>query len=905
MESVSRTYNPKEHEERLYAWWESQGFFRPETQERLGQTRPGLEPFVIAMPPPNVTGALHLGHAIMDAVEDFLIRYRRMQGYPTLWIPGTDHAGIATQSVVEKHLEESGISRSAMGRDAFVDEVWSWKEEYHGRISGQQRRMGIACDWERERFTLDPGLARAVLTSFVQLYREGLIYRGTYLVNWSPKLQTAISDLEVEYEEEEGLLYFFQYRLRDSDDYIPVATTRPETILGDTAVAVHPEDERYRHFIGQRVEVPLMGRSVPVIAEAEVDREFGTGALKVTPGHDHADYEIGRRHGLPSISIMDEHAILNEEAGAFQGLSREEGRRQVWAAMQERGLTLCTESHTVRVPRSQRSGEIVEPMLSTQWFVRMRDMAQAAAEAVRTGRIEIIPQRFESVYFHWLDNIRDWCISRQLWWGHRIPVWYGPDEAMFCAENEEEAHRMAARHYGESVALRQDPDVLDTWYSSSLWPFSTLGWPDETPDMRRFYPNTVMETGYDILFFWVARMIMMGLKFTGEIPFHTIYLHGLVRDADGRKMSKSLNNVIDPLDLIQEFGADPLRLSLLTGITPGNDMKLNRQRIESNRNFSNKMWNALRFLLPHLQRTTLSLRTDDDPFATVYALPDQDELSLPDRWILSRLSHAVSETTRLIESWQFGEAGSRLYDFLWHEMCDWYLEAAKISLNGEDEPARRRTTMVLAHTLETGVRLLHPFMPFLTEAIWQHLPGLTAPIRTLMLARWPEPAGSAEGAERDFGLLQRIVRTVRNARSEHRIDPGLRLTARIETRDQGALLEANRAILCALARLDPERLTISSEVDAADDSLVLAVERLKIHLPWSGFVDVEAELTRLRKELAKISAHAERARNLLANEQFLAKAPEAVINRERAGYARLQNEVAQVQSRMEQLESRT
>ncbi len=834
-QTVSRTYNPQEHEETLYAWWEQQGFFRPETQEALGQSDPDKEPYVISMPPPNVTGVLHLGHAIMDALEDFLIRYKRMQGYPTLWVPGTDHAGIATQSVVEQQLEDAGSSRLALGREAFVAEVWDWKDEYHHRISGQQRRMGISCDWDRERFTMDPGLSHAVRTSFVQLYAEGLIYRGTYLVNWSPKLHTAISDLEVEYEEASGTLYTFKYPLQASDAYIPVATTRPETILGDTAVAVHPEDERYRQFIGQQVRVPLLDRVIPVIGDPAVDRDFGTGALKVTPGHDHTDYEIGQRHQLPILSILDENACLNAEAGPYQGLTREEGRRQVWADMADRDLTLDTQPHTVRVPRSQRSGEIIEPMISTQWFLRMQAMAATAIQAVHTGRIEIIPRQFESVYYHWLENIRDWCISRQLWWGHRIPVWYGPDEHMFCAMNEQEAQAQAQAHYGTPTALTQDPDVLDTWYSSGLWPFSTLGWPACTDDLRRFYPTTVLETGYDILFFWVAKMIMMGLKLTGDIPFRTVYLHGLVRDEHGRKMSKSLGNIVDPLDVIRDYGSDTLRFTLLTGTTPGNDLKLNKQRLESNRNFANKLWNAFRFLSVHMERAELPRTAPDNPFATTYQVPATEHLGIADRWVLARLHQVTEEVTRLIDNWQIGEAGTQLYNFLWHELCDWYLEAAKISLHDTAPQVRNRTVMVLACTLEQSLRLLHPFMPFLTEAIWQQLPALPQSVRSIMLGHWPQPPAAPAQATTDFSLVQQIVRAIRNIRAEYRIEPAQRITAWLQAPRDLGMLESNQTLLCALARLDNEHLRIAAHIPDTAQCVTATVETVTVYIPTRQF----------------------------------------------------------------------
>ncbi|RME61089.1 MAG: valine--tRNA ligase, partial [Caldilineae bacterium] len=603
---MPKTYNPREWEEPLYTWWEESGFFHPEQQMESGLADPEADAFVISMPPPNVTGALHLGHAITSSIEDMLIRYNRMSGRPTLWVPGTDHAGIATQNVVERKLAEQGLTRHDLGRERFVQEVWAWKDEYHARISQQQRRMGISCDWQRERFTLDDGLSDAVLEAFIRLYEEGLIYRGNYLVNWCPRCQSAISDLEVEHEEVEGKMYTFRYPLKEGG-FVEVSTTRPETILGDTAVAVHPEDERYTHLVGQTALVPMLNREIPIIADEHVDPEFGTGALKVTPGHDPNDYEIGQRHDLPFINIMNEDGTLNLEAGPYAGLERFEAREKLWADMREAGLVVGEKPHMHQVGHCQRCHTVVEPLLSTQWFVKMEPLAKPAIEAVRNGDIQIIPERFARVYFHWMENIRDWCISRQLWWGHRIPIWYGPDGHQFAARDESHALEQAIEHYGEPVELTQDPDVLDTWFSSGLWPFSTLGWPRQTEDLERYYPTTVLETGYDILFFWVARMIVMGLKFTGDVPFHYVYLHGLVRDELGRKMSKSLGNALDPLDLIYEYGADALRFTLLTGGTPGNDMKLSVTRIEANRNFANKIWNAARFVLMNLDADAMAL----------------------------------------------------------------------------------------------------------------------------------------------------------------------------------------------------------------------------------------------------------------------------------------------------------
>ncbi|MFN2195216.1 MAG: valine--tRNA ligase, partial [Anaerolineales bacterium] len=591
--NLPKAYDFKETEARIYDWWQQNGYFKPHNDPNLQDFDPDIKPFVISIPPPNVTGELHLGHAMFVSMEDLMIRYHRMRGFSTLWVPGTDHAGIATQLQIEKMLRAEGTSREAIGREAFLKRTWEWKERYGGIITRQIRRLGASCDWDRERFTLDEGLSQAVREAFVRYYEQGLIYRGPRLINWSPGLRTAVSDLEVEYSEEPGFLYYFKYMLEDSDEFIPVATTRPETILGDTAVAVHPEDPRYQRFVGHSVVVPILGRKIPVIADEYVDREFGTGALKITPGHDPNDYAIGERHNLEIISVLDEAAHINQNGGPYAGLDRFDCRRALWADMAAAGLTIKEDPYTISVPRSQRGGEIIEPMISTQWFVRMESLAAAALQAVRAGRITIIPDRFTKVYYNWLENIQDWCISRQLWWGHRIPVWYCDD----CGEVTVARIDPSECAHCHSTQIHQDPDVLDTWFSSALWPFSTLGWPQVTPDLQYFYPTSIMETGYDILFFWVARMIMAGLEFTGEIPFHTVYLHGLIRDEIGRKMSKTYGNVIDPLIVMDDLGTDALRFTLLVGSTPGNDMNLSIKKVEANRNFANKVWNAGRFVI--------------------------------------------------------------------------------------------------------------------------------------------------------------------------------------------------------------------------------------------------------------------------------------------------------------------
>jgi len=887
---LPKTYDFRSVEERLYEWWETSGYFKP----RPSSSKP---PFVISIPPANVTGELHLGHAMFVSVEDLMIRYHRMKGHPALWVPGTDHAGIATQLQVEKALRQEGLAREQVGRDAFEKRVWAWKEKYGGIITHQLRRLGASCDWDRERFTLDEGLSRAVREAFVRLYERGLIYRGTYLINWSPGLRTAVSDLEVEYSEEQATLYYFRYPMKGSDQCIPVATTRPESILGDSAVAVHPEDDRYRHLIGGTCLVPVLNREIPVIADDYVDREFGTGALKVTPGHDPADYEIGQRHGLQIINVLNPDATMNENAGPYTGLDRYECRERIWKDMQAAGLTIKTEPYTMQIPRSQRGGEVVEPMVSTQWFVRMKPLAGPALEAVRDGRVRIIPERFAKVYANWLENIRDWCISRQLWWGHRIPAWYCADCSQLTVTREDPDR---CTHCG-STRLERDPDVLDTWFSSGLWPFSTLGWPEDTPDLRTFYPTTMMETGYDILFFWVARMIMMGLEFTGTLPFRTVYLHGLIRDEHGRKMSKTLGNFIDPLDVIREFGTDALRFTLLTSSTPGNDINLSLQRVEANRNFANKLWNASRLVLSAIGRAPASPGHPPDP-------------TLADRWILARLAALCRDVARLFESYQYGEAGRQIYEFFWGEFADWYLEVAKLQLDeGPDRAWLTARTMV--HVLDTSLRLLHPFTPFVTEELWGHLksacqahPAEFGPEggweMALIVAAWPEAVEEAPGeaeALRDFALVMDLVRGIRNIRSERSVEPSRRIEAILSAGNRKPLFESQRQAIAALARLDPDRMRIHASLKTRpQDAVPLVAGGIEAYLPLSGMVDIDAERSRMTKELGEVEAQVQRLEGLLAG-PFAERAPAEVVAKERARLEGMQQSRLKLEAQLKSL----
>ena len=909
--TMPKTYDFHATEQRIYEWWEKSGFFMPANDPSQPGFDPDRKPFVISIPPPNVTGELHLGHAMFVSMEDLMIRYQRMKGVPTLWVPGTDHAGIATQLQVEKALAREGTSREEVGREEFLRRAWAWKEKYGGIITRQIRRLGASCDWERERFTLDAGLSRAVREAFVRLYEKGLIYRGPRLINWSPGLKTAVSDLEVEYSEEPGKLYYFKYMLADgSGEYIPVATTRPETILGDTAVAVHPEDPRYQKYTGKEVLVPILNRRIPVIADDYVDREFGTGALKITPGHDPNDYAIGQRHGLPIISVLDEAAQVNAHGGPYAGQDRFEARKNLWEDMRAAGLVVQEEPYTLNVPRSQRGGEIIEPMISTQWFVRIRPLAEPALDAVRSGRIRIVPEHFTRVYYNWLENIEDWCISRQLWWGHRIPVWFCDQCGKETAAREEPDR---CPHCGSSE-IRQDQDVLDTWFSSGLWPFSTLGWPENTPDLKYFYPTAVMETGYDILFFWVARMIMFGLEFTGEEPFHTVYLHGLIRDEHGKKMSKSYGNVIDPLTVMDELGTDALRFTLLVGSTPGHDLNLSIKKVEANRNFANKIWNASRFVVSALQGGAEKFGEQAPGLAADGAFSlSREDLSLADTWIWARLQTLIRDVERLFANYQYGEAGRQIYDFFWSEFADWYVEIAKLQL---DEGGQRaaRTAEMLARVLDGCLRLLHPFTPFITEELWGILRQavLASPLsglaqswpEALIIAPWPEAQPQEKWkveSVADFNLVQEIVRAIRNLRSEKNVKPGRRIPAILTGGDRSAMLQAQAGTIANLSFLDPAQLEIHPSLAGKPEGhIALVVGPAEVYLPLAGLVDPAEERARLEKDLAEVQSQIQRLETLLGG-PFAQKAPPPVVQKEREKLTGFQETAEKLKGQLETL----
>jgi valyl-tRNA synthetase len=892
---MTKAYDFKSTEQRLYDWWEKQGYFKPTNDPNNPNHDPTKKPFVIAIPPPNVTGELHLGHPLFVSMEDLMIRYHRMLGEPTLWIPGSDHAGIATQLQVEKDiLRTEEKTREEIGREEFVKRTWAWKEKYGGIIYNQIKRMGASCDWDRTRFTLDEGLSKAVREAFVRLYDKGLIYRGPRMINWSPGLKTAVSDLEVEYSEEPGILYFFKYMLADdSGDYIPVATTRPETILADTAVAVHPHDPRYMQFIGRKVIVPILGREVPVIADEYVDREFGTGALKITPGHDPNDYAIGQRFNLPILSMLDESAHVTSTGGPYEGMDRFACRKKIWADMTLAGLVIKEQPYTLNVPRTQRGGEIVEPMISTQWFVKIKPMAEAGIEAVRNGSITIVPERFTKVYYNWLENIQDWCISRQLWWGHRIPVWYCQDCGEMVVSRVDPTE--CTKCHGSK--LEQDPDVLDTWFSSGLWPFSTLGWPEETPDYKYFYPTSILETGYDILFFWVARMIMDGIEFTGKPPFHTVYLHGIIRDEHGVKMSKTKGNVIDPLGIMDEMGTDALRFTLLVGSAPGNDMSLSAKKVEANRNFINKIWNVGRFVISTLPNAPEKAKS-----------PAQ--WTLADQWIQTRHQQLVRDVNRLFDVHQYGEAGRQIYEFFWSEFADWYLEIAKLQM-AEGGDRAYYTAQTLMTILDTSLRLLHPFVPFITEELWGNLkatckyhPSNFAPKSgwrdALMISEWPESTpetGDEEDLLQNFILVMEIVRAIRNFRTEKNVKPGTKLEARISAGEKTSILSQQAGTIAALAHLDKEKISIVTHSEKSENQPGMVISGVEIFLTLEEVINKEEERQRLEAELKEVLGQVERLQTLLGS-SFAERAPAAVVEKEKQKLAAFQDTAAKLKQQL-------
>ncbi len=865
-EKLSKAYDPREVEARWYPIWEKGGYFRAED-------RSPKPPFSMAIPPPNITGSLHMGHALSYTIEDIVTRFERMRGKNALWLPGTDHAGIATQMVVERELRKEGIERRAIGREAFVQKVWEWRERCGSRIHEQFRAMGFSVDWSRERFTLDPGLSRAVRHVFVALHAKGLIYRAQRLINWCPRCQTALSDLEVEHEERAGKLWHIAYAVEGSDRSLVVATTRPETLLGDSAVAIHPDDPRYAGLAGRRAIVPLVDRPVPIVADPIlVSMEFGTGAVKVTPAHDFADFETGLRHQLERIVVLDENARMSSAAGPYAGLDRFEARERVVADLAAKGLLVKVEEHRLAVGVCQRCATVVEPFLSWQWFVKTKPLAAPAIEAVEEGRIRFFPESWKATYFHWMHNIQDWCISRQLWWGHQIPAWYcGCGEIVVAEQEPDRCPRCG------TGGLRRDPDVLDTWFSSALWPFSTLGWPDRTAALETFYPTTLMETGSDILFFWVARMIMMGLEFTGEVPFRDVYLHSLVRDENGEKMSKTKGNVIDPLELTREQGADALRFTLASQSGQGRDLRLSVERVAGFRAFCNKVWNASRFSLMNLEDFPADGREGSAPKG-----------GLPERWIRARLAQTAAEVTAALEAYRFPDAASAIYQFIWHELCDWYIELAKIPLQGGDPAARRAAQRTLVDVLDGALRLLHPFMPFITEEIWQLLPHRRGEPPSIMVSAYPAADGELdEAALREMDLVQRAVEGLRRVRGESNVPPGKRIPAIVRAKEASVResLRAAEPFIRPLAQLS--ELTVTAPGERLRRAAVALLPELELVVPLEGLVDFAEEERRLEKEIGKAEGDRSGLERKLSNPSFLERAPAEIVAKDRARVAEL------------------
>ncbi len=857
-ESLAKTYDPAQVEERLYEKWIEKGYFHAEVDS-------SKKPYTIVIPPPNITGQLHMGHALDETMQDILIRWRRMQGFSTLWLPGTDHASIATEAKIVEAMAKEGLTKDQIGREEFLKRAWEWKRVYGGRIVEQLKKLGSSCDWDRERFTMDEGLSEAVKEVFIRLYEKGLIYRGDRIINWCPNCKTSISDAEVEYDEKEGHFWHIKYPVKGSNEFVTVATTRPETMLGDTAVAVNPEDERYSELIGKTVILPLMDREIPVIADPYVDKDFGTGVVKITPAHDPNDFEVGLRHNLPQIKVMNDDATMNEAAGKYAGMDRYEARKQIISDLDRLDLLAKIEGHKHNVGACYRCNTVIEPIMSRQWFVKMKPLAEPAIEVVKNGTVKFVPDRFSKIYFNWMENIQDWCISRQLWWGHRIPAYY-------CQEC---GNMMVSREQPDtcpdcgSSRIEQDPDTLDTWFSSALWPFSTLGWPEQTEDLRYFYPTSVLVTGYDIIFFWVARMIFSGLEHTGRAPFEYVFIHGIVRDSQGRKMSKSLGNGIDPLEVIEQYGTDALRFALTIGNSPGNDLRYSTEKVESSRNFANKIWNATRFVLMNFD--------ENIDFSKV----DKSKFTMADKWILSRVNTLVKEVTENLEHFELGIALHKLYEFIWEEFCDWYIELVKPSLFDREDSTRLETQWVLNFVLSTAMKLLHPYMPFITEEIYMNLINDD---ESIMISKWPEydEALCFSEDEKNMDLIMNAIKAVRNIRTEMNVPPSrkTKLIFVAEQKEGSFLLSGTKFFL---------RLAGASEIEVRADkagiphsAVTAVIPGAEIFIPLEDLVDIQKEIERLEKEKENLEKELERVNGKLSNESFLAKAPAKIVEEERA-----------------------
>ncbi|HIE5423199.1 TPA: valine--tRNA ligase [Clostridium botulinum] len=854
---MAKTYDPKEFEERLYKNWEEKSYFTPEVDENK-------KPYTIVLPPPNITGKLHLGHALDDTLQDILMRTKRMQGYSTLWLPGQDHASIATEVKVENELLKEGIVKKEIGREAFLEKVWEWTDEYRNKIRNQIKKLGCSLDFTRERFTMDEQLDKAVKHFFVKLYNEGLIYQGNRITNWCPKCKTALSDAEIEYSEHEGHFWHVKYPVVGSDEYLEIATTRPETMLGDTAVAVNPKDERYAHLVGKTLMLPLVNREIPIVADDYVDMEFGTGAVKITPAHDPNDYQVGKRHNLPEINVMFDDGRINYKETRYHEMDRYEARKAIVEDLKNEGFLVKIKEHNHNVSCHDRCNTVIEPIISKQWFVKMEELAKPAIDVVKNKKVKFVPERFDKTYFNWMENIQDWCISRQLWWGHRIPVWYCKDcgEVIVVTEEPKKCPKC------NSEKLQQDNDVLDTWFSSALWPFSTLGWPDKTPDLKYFYPNNTLVTGYDIIFFWVARMVFSGLYCMDDIPFDTVLIHGIVRDSEGKKMSKSLGNGVDPIEVIDEYGADALRFTLVTGNAPGNDIRYYPERVEAARNFANKIWNASRFVLMNLDKDLMDKYKDNKNY------------TIADKWILSRLNTVVKEVTENIEKFELGIASQKIYDFIWGEFCDWYIELVKPVLYGEDEQSKGIAFNVLHKVLETSLQLLHPIMPFITEEIYTHL---YTEYESIVISKWPEydEILKDEKSEKNMEYIIEAIKSIRNVRTEMNVPPSRKAKLMIYLTEK----EAERSF--KEGEVYFQKLASASEVsflenkETSDKNVSVVTRGAEIFIPLLELVDIEKELERLNKEKEKLEKEIDRVEKKLANEKFVSKAPESVVNEER------------------------
>lgn len=877
--NLEKTYNPKEIEPKLYEKWCENKYFHAEVDR-------SRKPFTTVMPPPNITGKLHMGHAFDNTLQDILIRYKRMQGYNALWIPGTDHAAIATEVKVTEQLKAEGIDKKELGREKFLERTWQWKDEYAGTIEGQLKKLGVSCDWDRERFTMDEGCSKAVEEVFIKLYEEGYIYKGSRIVNWCPVCKTALSDAEVDHEEQAGHFWHIKYPIVGTDRFLEIATTRPETMLGDTAIAVHPDDERYKDIVGKNVLLPLVNREIPIVADYYVDKEFGTGAVKITPAHDPNDFEVGKRHNLPEINIMNDDATINERGGKYAGMERYEARKAIVSDLEEQGFLVKVEDHSHNVGTHERCGTTVEPLVKQQWFVRMEELAKPAIEAISNGDLKLIPERMNKTYMNWLSNIRDWCVSRQIWWGHRIPAYYCQEcgKVVVAREMPDVCPDCGCTHFV------QDEDTLDTWFSSALWPFSTLGWPEKTEDLDYFYPTDVLVTGYDIIFFWVIRMVFSGYAYTGKAPFHTVLFHGLIRDSQGRKMSKSLGNGIDPLEIIDKYGADALRITLVTGNAPGNDMRFYDERVEANRNFANKVWNASRFILMNMEGKEITV-------------PDEKDLSAVDKWIISKMNTLTKDVTENMDKFELGIAVQKVYDFIWDEFCDWYIELAKYRIyHAEENPAAANCALYTLKTvLGDALKLLHPFMPFVTEEIYG---ALVPEEESLMMSTWPEYSENRCYAEAEniVDHMKEIIRGVRNVRAEMNVAPSRKAKTYIVCENTELCQGFEEIKESSMPLMSANEIQIQSDKSGiAEDAVSVVVADAVVYLPMEELVDFEQELERLTKEEARLTKELARVNGMLNNEKFISKAPEAKINEERAKLEKYTQMMEQVQERLKGL----